>query len=778
MRKILLLLPIILAVSFTSLAQSYELTVSGTVYSMSGNTMIPVPDQEVTVTIDSIFSGFYYENTVMTDSAGSFADLVDFGSIPPMGFVHVSTYDPCLGTSLEQVEPFMPGNPVVYTEFYLCDTIVGPCQAAFIYFPSDPMGMMTGSFQFIDISTGNPTEWLWDFGDGTQSTEQNPEHVFPDEGVYTVCLTVSDSTNYCTSTFCEDVFVVPGPGGCHNFFHYYPTGVEFEFTFEGFLMCGDTAAGYTWDFGDGTTGTGQTVTHLFPADTSQVFTVCLTTTVIRENGDTCVSTSCKDVNMMPPPPQCSNFFTFSEVDSLTFNFQGEAYMGGMIVNDITEFYWDFGDGTTSTGQTVTHTFPADSVTHYFVCLTTYTIDPQTGDTCNASFCHPVHLNTWPGSNCMSNFMHYPGEGLIINFEGFTMSQYPTEYNWEFGDGTTGTGQAVSHEYDSTGLYTVTLSTVDSSGCAWTTAREIMVMGPPEFDITGTVYLDSALTADEGIVRLITTDSTWQTVIVLDSVDIQPDGTYLFDNIEMGPFPLYFTQAELGPGSAYFGDYLPTYHLDALAWEDAMFILPPWFWTADIYMVAGNTVTSGPGDITGSVNSPGARETMEGIHVMLLSEDHDPYIYVTTDAEGTFGFSDIALGTYIVRAEVMGVHNTETTVTLTDDNQQAGLNFVIDGNQAYLSVGEPGYVRLESVGDIYPNPVTEKATINITLRERSKVTLSIHDLAGNLISSSAGDLSKGSHDLTIMTRELAKGIYFLEVETGSGEQATRKLIKIN
>jgi PKD repeat protein len=46
--------------------------------------------------------------------------------------------------------------------------------------------------QFNDTSTNNPTGWTWNFGDGANSTEQNPEHTFNVEGLYTVNLTVAN----------------------------------------------------------------------------------------------------------------------------------------------------------------------------------------------------------------------------------------------------------------------------------------------------------------------------------------------------------------------------------------------------------------------------------------------------------------------------------------------------------------------------------------------------------------------------------------------------------
>jgi PKD repeat protein len=54
-------------------------------------------------------------------------------------------------------------------------------------------GVKPFTVRFTDLSTGNPTSWKWDFGDATTSTEQNPVHVYQNEGSYDVTLTVSNS---------------------------------------------------------------------------------------------------------------------------------------------------------------------------------------------------------------------------------------------------------------------------------------------------------------------------------------------------------------------------------------------------------------------------------------------------------------------------------------------------------------------------------------------------------------------------------------------------------
>lgn len=64
---------------------------------------------------------------------------------------------------------------------------------------------------FNDTSTGNPGSWGWDFGDGTISDEQNPEHTYQNEGIYTVTLTASNEWGNDSFT-AEGLITVTSPG--------------------------------------------------------------------------------------------------------------------------------------------------------------------------------------------------------------------------------------------------------------------------------------------------------------------------------------------------------------------------------------------------------------------------------------------------------------------------------------------------------------------------------------------------------------------------------------
>jgi len=63
--------------------------------------------------------------------------------------------------------------------------------------------------QFTDKSLGMVSSWLWNFGDGTTSTEQNPSHVYVNAGYYTVSLTVSNAAGSYTKTMSQYIHTVP-----------------------------------------------------------------------------------------------------------------------------------------------------------------------------------------------------------------------------------------------------------------------------------------------------------------------------------------------------------------------------------------------------------------------------------------------------------------------------------------------------------------------------------------------------------------------------------------
>lgn len=86
----------------------------------------------------------------------------------------------------------------------------GPPVASFEFTPE--MALPDEEIQFTDTSSGAPTTWAWDFGDGSSTSEQNPSHAFADEGSYSVALTVTnDSGSDSASAVIDVVRGDPGP---------------------------------------------------------------------------------------------------------------------------------------------------------------------------------------------------------------------------------------------------------------------------------------------------------------------------------------------------------------------------------------------------------------------------------------------------------------------------------------------------------------------------------------------------------------------------------------
>ncbi len=89
-----------------------------------------------------------------------------------------------------------------------CDNVVvgsqngGGCQLAYFYSASDSTSSNTVNFGDTSLVAFN--SYFWDFGDSTNSTTSNPNHVYADSGTYQVCLTVVDA-NGNTCTYCSNV---------------------------------------------------------------------------------------------------------------------------------------------------------------------------------------------------------------------------------------------------------------------------------------------------------------------------------------------------------------------------------------------------------------------------------------------------------------------------------------------------------------------------------------------------------------------------------------------
>lgn len=154
-------------------------------------------------------------------------------------------------------------------------TVTTAPTAAFSGSPTSGNAPLTVSF--TDQSTGSPTSWSWNFGDGGSSTAQNPSHSYASAGTYTVALTVSNSCGSDTETKVNYITVSEAP--CNppvaNFSGSPTTGtapLNVNFTDQST----NSPTSWSWDFGDGGTSTAQNPSHTYSA--VGTYTVSLTAT--------------------------------------------------------------------------------------------------------------------------------------------------------------------------------------------------------------------------------------------------------------------------------------------------------------------------------------------------------------------------------------------------------------------------------------------------------------------------------------------------------------------
>jgi len=114
--------------------------------------------------------------------------------------------------------------------------------------------------KFTDKSTGKPTKWKWDFGDGTTSTKQNPTHKYSKVGSYTVRLTVINAKSSNTAIKTDYIKVVTKPVAN---FSAKPTSGKVPLTVDFTDQSTGIATKWKWNFGDGTISREKNPKHQY-----------------------------------------------------------------------------------------------------------------------------------------------------------------------------------------------------------------------------------------------------------------------------------------------------------------------------------------------------------------------------------------------------------------------------------------------------------------------------------------------------------------------------------
>jgi PKD repeat protein len=326
-------------------------------------------------------------------------------------------------------------------------------------------------------SDGTIVSYDWDFGDGIIGTGASPTHTYLSDGTFDVTLIVTDDagdTGTAGSTATIGLGNQP-PVAKANGPYSGTVGETVTFDGTGSSDPDGSIASYSWNFGDGNSGTGPSPTHTYTS--AGMFNVTLM--VMDDIGATDSAASTADIVAQPvnrPPVADANGpYTGTVGDSITFDGSASNDPDGSIV----DYSWDFGDGNTGSGETPTHTYNSDG--NYTATLT---VTDDAGDTASATTTASIGAGNLPpvaDPNDPYNGM----AGVPVAFDGGASSDPDgtiVAYNWDFGDGKTGSGATPSHSYIAAGTFNVTLEVMDDSGAvdsAMTTATIVPVDTGPD-----------------------------------------------------------------------------------------------------------------------------------------------------------------------------------------------------------------------------------------------------------------------------------------------------------
>ena len=239
-----------------------------------------------------------------------------------------------------------------------------------------------------------------------------------------------------------------------------------DLTYDGSTSTGNTLT-YAWYYGDGNTGAGVNGIYTYGAD--GVYDVSLVVT------DVCGQTDSTSQSITVCDTLIADF-TFAQ-NALAVTYDGSTSSSGAVT-----YSWDFGDGSSDTGQVFTHTYASSGT--YNVTLTVTNICGQ-----SASFSMIITLCVKPTANWTFNVISSGGGGMVVQFFGNT-SIGASSYFWDFGDGTTNNVSAIpTHTYAVPGLfYKVTLIVTNACGDTDTLISRLDQIGIGEDQLNASVLL--------------------------------------------------------------------------------------------------------------------------------------------------------------------------------------------------------------------------------------------------------------------------------------------------
>jgi PKD repeat protein len=330
-------------------------------------------------------------------------------------------------------------------------------------------------------SSSSPVEqaagfgYQWQFGDGTTGSGSSPSHAYALDGIYTVTVTATD-VDGAQGTASRVVNINPSisiaPVSAVN--------AGSTLTFRGTAV-GSNSFTYAWNFGDGTTASGT----LSPAHVYQnpgTYTAQLTATdALGMTGISSVTVTVVNSSSSTPTVSAGSPITVNAGSSASFSQATES--GGTAPF---AYSWNFGDGTQQSGSlNPSHTYAnPGSYTATVTVTDANNLSSSTSVAVTVNDVAPTVTLSAPSSGTVGTAASFSASATdispVVQAAGFT-------YNWNFGDGTTGTGASLTHTYTTAGIYAVSVTATDMDNAMSPAATAMLTIPSNTKPQTGTIY---------------------------------------------------------------------------------------------------------------------------------------------------------------------------------------------------------------------------------------------------------------------------------------------------
>jgi PKD repeat protein len=319
-------------------------------------------------------------------------------------------------------------------------TFIAPVQQAFSASPLS--GYLPLAVQFTDESTVFGTqidEWNWDFGDGNTSTNQNPQHIYQQEGLYTVSLEIVANGRSITLVK-ENLIEVIQPLVA-DFTSDTTIAVPDESIQFYDLSLGEPNS-WMWAFGDNTLSFAQNPQHLF--EDPGLYSVSL---FVQNQSGSDIITKTNYIQIILP------LTTAFSVDEELSTVGGEIQFFDGSTGNPDWWHWDFGDGTGSTEQNPVKAY--ESPGNFSVKLVSGNQFFQDSLLMDGLITILEPLD--------AEFFAQPllvWQGDVVQFSDLSGGN-PDSWYWDFGDGNHANVQHPAHVYETGGFYSVKLVISDA-----------------------------------------------------------------------------------------------------------------------------------------------------------------------------------------------------------------------------------------------------------------------------------------------------------------------------